>query len=542
MRAHLLALSLLVAAGCATVPQEPHHPIAAPTEADRRLVAELRSEAAAFLAEQAEIFWQAWTEGAPIEVEALYARHAALFAPERYAALERVRHAETDPRARRALTLLQRWLAGEDLARAVAPLSRRLAELEAFGTFSFEGEEHDWRNLPTLLAAEPDPDRRLAIQRAAIPVLRQVGEVVTEQRRRLDEAARLLGHESGLAATAALRGRDPAGVEALARAILETTDPLYEEVFGTVARRELGVELSDLRRADLPRLFAGAGFATFFPAEDPQGPVRSTLGSLGFDAERLPIRIVEAEPIPRPLAFPVAPPQDVRLALPSGGRDWAATFHEMGAALRAVHLAEAPFELAQLGDEATAEAFAVLFENLTADPVWLRAHTRLTGAEASAHAAAAATRRLHAVRLAAGRLAFQVERQNSRCAPDDSGCAASEAEAIYRRVMGRTLGFALGEADGPWGWVDRDEWLYGVETLEAWILAAVLEEHLVERHGEAWWRSEEAGRELVALWAASVGKSPAEVAEGLGEGRALDPAALERQLRLRLAAFLPKRI
>lgn len=528
MRLIFLVLTVFFFAGCATAGPsvDPKRSLGKPTEADRRAIAQIRTHAEALLQRQAELFWQAWTTGARVDVAALYAEHERIFTADMLWSLHRVRNAEKNAEAKRALRALENWLAGEILARATAEESARLAMLEDGATFTVDGAAHGWRELEPMLAAEADPARRAAIQEAALPVLQRLGEVIAARRARLEEAAKANGYTSALHAAAALRGSDPQAIHALSASVLDATAPLYDQAFGSMARTQLGLDLAELRRADVPRLFAGPGFIPRFPESGAQAAFESTVRSLGLDPAA--IRVETKSPMGRPLAFAVAPPTDVRLVLPPATRDWAPLFHEAGAAVHAAHMRPGPFEHTLLGNEASAEAFATLFENLTTDTAWLRAHTGKTAAEASAHAAASAVERLYLARRHAGRLAFQVGWANG----------AADPRALYRVTMERAYRFPLTEADTAWYAVDQDEWLFAADALRAWILAAMLEEHLVGKYGAEWWKSAEAGQELVALWARGNRDTPDEIARKLGAS-GLDPQALVRQLQGRLAAILP---
>ncbi|WP_373044260.1 hypothetical protein [Vulgatibacter sp.] len=529
MRVLLLAVVLAFASGCATSAATTSttsvRRIGKATEADRKLVAEVRDQAAALLQGQAELFWEAWTKGTPVDVEAHYASHEALFTATRFEAVQRVRAAEKDPDGRRALHFLESWLAGEILARSTAEHSTRLAGIEAAATFGLDGEKHGWRELEPMLAAEADPERRAAMQQAALPVLHSLGEVLHAKRERLEAVARTLGYESTLDAAAALRQSSPAAIDALAGGVLAATDGLHTKAFTSLARRQLGTELGALRRSDMPRLFSSLGLFVRFPSADALPALEATLQGLGLDASAL--RVEPRAPSGRPLALAVAPPQDVRLALPAAARDWAPIFHEAGLALHAAHTAPGAFEHALLGNEASAEAFAVLFENLTTNPAWLRDQTGMTAAEAAAHASTAAARRLYQARRHAARLGYQIAWANG----------VDQPRALYRAAMERAYGFPLSGTDAAWYAVDQDEWLFGADALRAWMLAAMIEEHLVAAHGEAWWLSAEAGRALAALMESGNRETPDEIAQRIG-AKALDPQAFVRQLEGRLGVLL----
>lgn len=535
MRPYAIALSCSLLFGCATIGANTTGEKAAavkqtgkPSAADKEAVAQLRIEVETLLRDQGDRLWKAWTGGLPFDAAAFYGDHDRLFAVDRIAAVQRVRNGTKDPDERRALGFLEAYLVGEHLARATADASERLVQLEASATVDVDGESRPFRDLEAMLAAEADPAKRAKLQAAALPVLQRLDEVHREKRARLEAAAKALGFADATEAAAFLRNVTPDAAADLARSILDATAKSYREAFGGAANRELGLALGDLHRSDVPRLFAGPGFSVRFPTDGARPALAATLASLGLDRAR--IQIDEGEKpgkSPRPICFAVAAPGDVRLSIPATvrGGDWAALFHEAGSAQAFAHAGEGPFEFRQLGHEATAEAFSVLFENLTTDPEWLKSHTGMTGAEASAWSAGTATRRLYQMRRQAGRLLYQLE----------SARAGTKAQSLYRKTMEEAYGFPLGKSDAAWYLADGDEYLFSADTLRAWTLAAMLEEHLIEKHGRNWWDAPAAGAELVKLWERGVRDAPEEIAKAIGEKR-LSPKALARFLDRRLGS------
>jgi hypothetical protein len=87
--------------------------------------------------------------------------------------------------------------------------------------------------------------------------------------------------------------------------------------------------------------------------------------------------------------------------------------------------------------------------------------------------------------------------------------------------------------------IDSDELLGDADDLRAWVLAGQLEAHLKSKHGEAWWRSAEAGKTLKALWANANALGAQEIAVKLGDPK-LRPEPLLARLGRQLKVPIPE--
>ena len=87
-----------------------------------------------------------------------------------------------------------------------------------------------------------------------------------------------------------------------------------------------------------------------------------------------------------------------------------------------------------------------------------------------------------------------------------------------------------------YGYLSSDEGFYGVNYLEAWFLAAQIRSVLVERFGDRWWSTVEAGDFLKDLWGYGSELPPDEIARLAGfDG--LDSSYLTSEIKAAYEAY-----
>lgn len=507
-------------------------PPPAKTEADLLAedVSRLSAAAEALLREQDERIWAAWTAGQPAHLEESYAGYEALFTPEAIQKIDRLRRLRSDPAEVRALTHLQAHFVGEYLSAALGDLNEAVANLEGSLTFSAGGKEHPYRSLPRLLASEPNTARRRALYSGATEAVQRLSATLRRREARIGELISSLGYPSYEAFGAELRQVDLERLGFLAEELLQLTQPAYEEVMDKLARRELALPLASLKTADFPRLFQPRGVDAEFPADGLRGRTWQTVKGLGIDLDALNNLKVDGEARkgkdPRPLAVAPRIPIDVRLSLvPSGGvRLEAALLHEVGHVLHFAFTREPRFELAKLGGNAQAEAFAYLFEDLVEDPIWLEEQTGLTGERLATYLYATSAQKLFRLRRAAGQLLYQLELRRR---------GGEEGPALFVTHLSRAYGIQLTAEDAERHLVELEDFYESADEFRAWFLAAQLQNQLKARFGPRWWASAEAGAFLREQWAHGNARSGREVAVAIGE-----PGIRTDVLLLRLATTL----
>lgn len=505
-----------------------------PDGEDHERVEAARRGAREALLAQGEQLWLRWT-GSEAAVQGRPEAGSDELTPEALASIRLVRDASVDPEERRALEHLEIFVVGKLVSEGTQELEGKIQALLRGATFETGGGEVSFAELGTLLAAEGDREGRARIARDARQVALQLQALEEERDQLLRELAEELGYRDPAHLGEALLGREGAALASLAEQLLDETDSLFRRAFAEAARRELGLSLDELQRADLPRLFRGITFRVRQQREGAKAAVEGTLEELGLKlggVRGLRIDLEERQAkLQQPACFPIDPPGDVRLSLPPAWatEDWRSIWREVGCALRAAHVEEERFEFRKLGPAATGEAFAQLFEGLAEDPRWLRSHLALAAVELDAQAAGAALLRLFLMRRAAATFLYERERL--------SGSASGGPFGSYQAAMERAFAFPVRGPGATRFVTDRLGLVGAGEALGTELFAATLASHLERTHGPRWWEVKEAGSALVRLWAKGSRRSPTELIQSLG-GESLGVEPLIRRLEERLAPLL----
>jgi hypothetical protein len=495
-----------------------------------------RCEAEAFVAELgAEYHGHFAGVQERFEVDAIYGRHARLFAPETIAWLraEADAAAGSEDDARRLRMLLDFAVEG-CLGLATKEIAAELAQREATLQLDLDGGAIGFRASAVAQANEPDRARRAEIEAARLEATeRALNPLHREALERTRAIVGELGWPSYRALCEELKGLDLAALSRATEAFARATDGAsYAAVVEPAVVATVGVGLDGLTRADLPWFFRARDADAAFGAAELMPSYIDTLRGLGIDPGAQANVALDVEPragkSPRAFCVPVRVPQDVRLVVaPVGGRDdYVALLHEAGHVQHYAHVDPAlPFEYRQLGDNAVTEAFAFLFDHLVEDPAWLRRRLGVDDPDGAlaAHARAA---RLVYLRRYCGKLAYEL------VAHGDS----PPGDALLADAYARSLSAAIGV---PWPRAtylsDMDPGFYVAAYLRAWALETHLRAWLRERFGEAWFERREAGDALRALWRDGQRLSAEELLQAL-TGAQLDFGVMLADLGLEGAA------
>jgi len=415
------------------------------------------------------------------------------------------------------------------LGNFVSEEAERVAELEATLTAKVDGEEVPFRMLKPRLMNEEDRDARARLEAAR-------NELTEEHLNALElQAAQVVQRETrrlGAASYADLYRSFGFPLDELADQcdrFLADTESLWSEAGDRFFRSRVGIGLDEAKRWDVGRAQRGAGWDSVFPPDGMLPALEGTLTDLGIDldAQRNVELDLEPRPSKDPRAFcaPIEIPGRVVLVIkPQGGPDdWRAFFHEAG---HTEHFANTSPSLSmeekRLGDNAVTEAWAMLLEHLTIDPVWLE--RRLDFSRPYEFAAEGATQLLWVVRRYCAKLLYELEFHSA----DD----LTALQPRYVEVLSDATKVEPAAADYLG---DIDDGFYASEYLRAWALEAQLRAYLRERFGNAWFTRREAGSLLRELWAE--GQKPT-ADELLGEvtGEKLELAAVGDRIREALAA------
>jgi oligoendopeptidase F len=396
----------------------------------------------------------------------------------------------------RGVAELWRFASENYLAELTREHSEKTAALEAELEATVDGETIGYRMIRPTMANSEDRSRRERLEEARNRLTEEhINPILADAVRTVNTAVPHLGSET----YRDLYRRFGFRLEELAdqcRAVLDSTEKLYENTADRLFRARAGVSLSDAQRWDVTRVFRAPGWDEAFPAAKMMPALEVTLNELGIDlrSQQNVELDIEQRPKKSPRAFcaPIEVPGRVVLVIqPMGGADdWRALFHEAGHTEHYAHVsADLPVEAKRLGDVSVTEAWATMMEHFLLEPGWLS--RRLDFPKPEEFAAEAATGSLYLLRRYCGKLLYELEFHGAR-EVDDAAMASRYVEL---------LGDALKIQPSPTDYLgDIDSSFYVTGYLRSWALQSQLREHFRERFGSSWFADRKAGGMLRELW------------------------------------------
>ena len=374
--------------------------------------------------------------------------------------------------------------------------AEKLAALESETQVTVDGEDIPYRMVRSALANEPDRAKREQLDARANAVL---DERMNPIHLEASEIVQRAVHELGFANYLELyrKALPSSALDDLAvqcRALLDSTERLYEEAADRLFRSRVGIGLAEAQRWDVPRLMRGPEWDALFPADRMVPALEATLFDLGIDLrsqENVHLDL-DQRPNKSPRAFcaPIEIPDKVMLVIqPIGGPDdWRALFHEAG---HTEHFANTSRDLSmeekRLGDSAVTEGWAMLMQHLIDDPEWLT--RRLDFARPNDYAVEGATGLLYFVRRYSAKILYEIEFH-----------AAEDVTTMRNRYV-ELLGDALKIQPALANYLaDIDSGFYVSAYLRSWGFEAQLRAYLREKFGRRWFASRDAGSLLRELW------------------------------------------
>jgi hypothetical protein len=371
----------------------------------------------------------------------------------------------------------------------------RYAGLEAELEATVDGETVPFRMIRPAIANAPERDKRRQLDEARAALTEEhLVPVALEAATAAREGVRRLGASTYLELYRDRFGMRLDDLAEQCRALLESTERLWEDAGDELFRRRLGFGLPEAARYDVARLFRAPTWDAQFPKDKMVPALEATLTDLGVDlrAQENVHLDVEERPSKTPRAFcaPIEVPQRVMLVIqPMGGPDdWAALFHEAGHTEHFANTsADLPVEARRLGDYAVTEGWAMLLQHLTETPAWLTRRLDFPRVEEFAWEGAATL--LYMVRRYCAKLLYELEFH-----------AADDPRPLQSRYV-ELLGDALKIEPNPVDYLgDIDAGFYVSSYLRSWAFEAQLRRHLKEQFGTAWFTKREAGSLLRELW------------------------------------------
>jgi hypothetical protein len=370
----------------------------------------------------------------------------------------------------------------------------RIAGLEAELEANVDGEKVGYRMLRPTIANEPDRGKRERLERARNELTDEhMNPIYVEAHRRTHEAAGELGAPTYLDLYRRF-GMELDELGEQCRALLDSTERLWEEIGDRFLRTRVGVGLDEAERWDIQRAFRAPTWDAGFPADRMLPALETTLSDLGIDlnAQENVHLDVEQRPLKSPRAFcaPIEIPDRVMLVIqPIGGvDDWRALFHEAGHTEHFAHTsAELAMEERRLGDNAVTEGWAALLEHLTSEPGWLNRMLDFPRADEFKHESSA--EHLYFLRRYCAKLLYELDFH--------AGADPADLQSLYVELLSDAVKVEPSATDYV---ADLDPGFYASCYLRSWAFEAQLRDHLKQHFGTTWFSRRDAGSFLRELW------------------------------------------
>lgn len=490
-------------------------------------ISHTRKRAEAFLRESRKEWYEV---GAglkeDVRISEIFAEYADLFTRENVEAITSLADAEVDADEAQKLAELRGFLTLGFIRNATRDLSEQALLFETKTSVkTAEGESIPYRQSAVALLNESDREKRRFLENARLDALGNKNEFLEQVHRTTHEMADDLGFEGYLGMMAALKRYPIEPVRDEMQRFLGSTEALYAETMEK-ALGQMGVPPASAQRHDAQYCFRGAEYDGLFPAEKIETSAREICASMGLDlmaAGRVRLDI-EDRPLKSPRAFcaSLSVPEEVYLVIrPRGGYDdYNAFWHELGHALHFANVAaDAPFEWKRLGDNSVTEGFAMLFDHLLLEPLWLE---DALGGEVSDYAAFLAHNalfELYMLRRYAAKIDYELTLHQ--------GANMEGKDAAYREKLSAATGVEYPKISYL---DDVDPFFYCANYLRAWMLQAQMAEVLKTKFGERWWANRDSGGFLLEIWRDGQRHDGDSLSRHLGY-RQLTTEPLEAQIR-----------
>ena len=454
------------------------------------------------------------------ELKAIYERYADLFAEttvrEHVAALQR----GDDKATRHLADFAVRGFIGN----TTKELSEQITNAELQATVAWRDKQIPYRSVRTALLRESDWEKRHDLH------ARQIAVMVKQNPQRLERIttqhnlAKHFGFANYCAMIETLRGWDLHAFAKLITPLLDATETIFERELDAKLGA-IGVPRKHADTSDVALVLRAPEFDDHFPSSELVRVFKYTIATLGLELASTPGLNLDTDVRPlkssRAFCSPVRVPDEVYLVIkPIGGHDdYRAFFHEAGHAEHFTHFdTNLLFAFRRVGDEAVSETFAFLFEHLTQNPRWLVDVLRVPMREAEKYRRAALFNKLWLLRRYVGKLQYEL------ILHDEGPRGVADA---YAQILGDAVHIKI----APERYLDDvDDAFYVAGYLRAWVFERQLANFLLNKFGEGWYETREAGTYLKTMWSIGLRDSVDELARTRLGIEGLNPRFLIEEL------------
>lgn len=467
------------------------------------------------------------------EFKPIYDRYAHVLGKEALdLTLELFRNSEKGTDEHRSASLLLEWQLESQASRSLAELDEREIAWESSAYLETpDGARVQYQAAAIEIANEKDRSRRLLLDAArAHLVEREHAPLRLERIQREKDYIESLGiAPSYNSAFEEITGVSLADLARQCTEFLEETQPLWDESLPHYLKRSLGITPAEATRSDALALLRAAEYDDAFPVSALQASVFRQLRDMNVDPTangRIAYDVGDrAGKRARAFCAPTRVPEEVYLVLrPHGGQsDYTTLLHEAGHALHFANVrADLPFEYKWLGDNSITESYAMLFDHRMQDRGWLLRYTELGQSRVDEYVRLAGFEALHYLRRYCAKLIYEVEAYGDTA-------DWNELPDLYVETLTAATNFQYRAADA---FIDFDPRFYSTRYLRAWQLQALLNESLIDRFDEDWYRNPAAGPWMIReLWSEGQRETAEELAARVAlKGETLSFAPLARNI------------
>lgn len=483
----------------------------------------LRSDAESFYS---ELSWEFYLEGAGLKdrvnLSEIYDKYSHLADVQLVKMLHALLMEETNPSERRRIINFLEMVVQTHLENRTKRYTDQILQTEISGIIEWgklDKHRASFRESYTIMTNESDRKVRKQISEARDrfvaqelnPIYEQMFSVITD---RVEE----LGYYNYAHMVEKLSGISLRNLNTEMQRFLEATNDMYRELFGWTMKKKVNISVGNIERHDVLHVMRGKEFDHYFPSttmlETIAGFIKSMRidpfagGNIQFDVDRREMKS------PRAFCVMVRVPHEIYLVIqPVGGEeDYQAILHELGHALHYGYTRpDLPFEFKRLGDNSVTEGYAITFDHLTMNPLWLEKVLHIS--YDPRYVRHRMLNELIILRRYAAKIRYELQLHDGR--------GHVGKDEIYQETLSAAT---LTNYSGVHYLSDVDPFFYSARYLRAWMLEAILSEYLVENFERDWFINPRTGEFLVDLWRYGQSVTAEELATMLGGGRlSVDP-------------------
>jgi len=277
---------------------------------------------------------------------------------------------------------------------------------------------------------------------------------------------------------------------------LKYSEDIYYDLLKYYSKKILESDIPELKKHDLMYMMKYNKFDRYFPGNEMFTTIDKFVSGMGIDIGskgRIKPDIEKRnQKSPRAFCSPVRIPEEIYLVInPRGGEDDYTTFlHELGHSLHFSHInPDLCFEYKYCGDNSVTEGFAMIFDHLIANRIWLQKIMKMDNKGINDFLLFKIFRELSMLRRYSAKLDYELKFY------DDE--TTENRKAAYKDILSKAVKAEYTESEYL---TDIDDYFYVARYLRAWMFQHSLSEYLNENFGEDWFINSASGSFLRHIW------------------------------------------